>query len=76
MRHKLEMIAERPQRPPLSAVQAADLEDELSDWMDDHDVSGGWELAPVFVAGGLRVGDLEAVREATRGTSLEGACAG
>jgi signal transduction histidine kinase len=49
----------------LSAVAASDLEDELSDWLDDHEVAGSWDLAPVFVAGGLGVADLERVRAAT-----------
>jgi signal transduction histidine kinase len=48
----------------LSAVAASDLEDELADWLDDHEVAGGWDLAPVFVAGGLGVADLERVRSA------------
>ncbi|HEY1968581.1 MAG TPA: ATP-binding protein, partial [Pseudonocardia sp.] len=48
----------------LSAVAASDLEDELADWLDDHEVAGGWDLAPVFVAGGLGVADLERVRAA------------
>ena len=73
VRAQEEFVARVRSAPPLSAVQAADLEDELSDWMDEHDVPGGWELAPVFVAGGLGIGDLEAVRETTRGASLEGA---
>ena len=51
--------------PELSAVAASDLEDELSDWLDDHEVAGSWDLAPVFVAGGLGVADLERVRAAT-----------
>jgi signal transduction histidine kinase len=59
--------------PALTALQAGDLEDELADWLDDHDVTGGWELAPVFVAGGLRVADLEEVAETAPPESLEGA---
>jgi signal transduction histidine kinase len=38
--------------PDLSAVEEAEREDELSDWLDAHGVSGGWELAPIFAAGG------------------------
>ncbi|HZZ52178.1 MAG TPA: ATP-binding protein [Pseudonocardia sp.] len=63
--------------PELSAVAASDLEDELSDWFDDNSVAGGWDLAPIFVSGGLRVEDLERVRQATQecdtGASLDGA---
>lgn len=63
--------------PELSAVAASDLEDELADWLDDEDVTGSWDLAPVFVAGGLRVSDLEQVRTAVKlngaDASLDGA---
>ncbi|MGH3794289.1 MAG: ATP-binding protein [Pseudonocardiaceae bacterium] len=59
--------------PKLSALQAGDLEDDLSDWLDDHQVPRGWELAPVFVAGGLRVPDLAEVAAVTEAASLEGA---
>ena len=37
----------------LSPLQVADAEDALSDWLDDHDVEGGWELAPILVAAGF-----------------------
>jgi signal transduction histidine kinase len=38
--------------PTLTAVQEAEREDELSDWLDSHGVAGSWELAPVFVGAG------------------------
>ena len=59
--------------PALSPLEASDREDEVGDWLDDHEVTGGWELAPVFVAGGLGVDDLEAVSAAADTTTLEGA---
>jgi signal transduction histidine kinase len=59
--------------PNLSPMQAADAEDELGDWLDDQGIDGGWDLAPVFVAGGLGVEDLEAVRTAADDAPLEGA---
>ena len=59
--------------PALSPMEASDLEDELGDWLDEHDVNGGWDLAPVFVAGGLRVDDMEAVLTAAGPDTLEGA---
>jgi signal transduction histidine kinase len=59
--------------PALTAMQTGDLEDELTDWLDDHGVAQGWELAPVFVAGGLRVADLEEVVQTAPAESLEGA---
>jgi signal transduction histidine kinase len=59
--------------PSLSPLEASDREDELGDWLDDHEIRGGWELAPIFVAGGLDVGDLEAVYAASDSETLEGA---
>jgi signal transduction histidine kinase len=59
--------------PSLSPLEAADREDELGEWLDDHDIAGSWDLAPVFVAGGLGIEDLEAVYAAANETTLEGA---
>jgi signal transduction histidine kinase len=39
--------------PQLSAMDASDAEDELTDWLEDHGVNGSWELAPTLVAGGV-----------------------
>jgi signal transduction histidine kinase len=59
--------------PNLSPLEASDREDELSDWLDDEGITGGWDLAPVFVNGGLEVSDLEAVKLASQPEVLEGA---
>src|SRR3954469_12984470 len=59
--------------PNLSPLEASDREDELSDWLDDQGITGSWELAPVFVNGGLEVSDLEAVQLASEDGVLEGA---
>jgi signal transduction histidine kinase len=66
-------VAAGASAPALTALQTGDLEDELADWLDDHDVARAWELAPVFVAGGLRVADLEDVSGTAPAESLEGA---
>ena len=66
-------VAAGRRAPALTAMQTGDLEDELTDWLDDHGVAQGWELAPVFVAGGLRVADLEEVVQTAPAESLEGA---
>ncbi|MGM1058722.1 ATP-binding protein [Saccharothrix sp. Mg75] len=39
----------------LGPMEAADLEDEVADWLADRGIAGGWDLAPVLVAGGLDV---------------------
>ena len=59
--------------PNLSPLEASDREDELGDWLEDKGIAGGWDLAPVFVAGGLGVDDLEAVETAAGEAPLEGA---
>jgi len=47
----------------LSPLQASDLEDELGDWLEDHEVAGAWDIAPTFVAVGLDVDWLDRVAE-------------
>ncbi|MGH3397040.1 MAG: sensor histidine kinase, partial [Streptosporangiaceae bacterium] len=37
----------------LGPLEASDAEDATADWLDDHGVARGWELAPVFVQGGM-----------------------
>ena len=59
--------------PELSPLETSDREDELGDWLDDHGIGGGWDLAPVFVAGGLGVEDMDAVATAADEETLEGA---
>ena len=59
--------------PTLTPMQASDAEDELGDWFDAHDIAGGWDLAPVFVFGGLGVEDMEAVLTSAGEETLEGA---
>ena len=39
--------------PKLSALETSDAEDELSDWLEDHGIRDGWQLAPTFVQAGL-----------------------
>ncbi|WP_248960214.1 ATP-binding protein [Sphaerisporangium perillae] len=58
---------------PLSALATADAEDELSEWLDDHDVAGGWELASTLVTGGIDVRWLEQITGAVGGENLEAA---
>ncbi|HEY3869549.1 MAG TPA: ATP-binding protein [Actinocrinis sp.] len=58
---------------PLGPLEAADREDALTDWLDEHGVSGGWQLAPAFVQAGLDVPWLEQVAAAVDESVLEGA---
>ncbi|MFW3465164.1 ATP-binding protein [Streptomyces microflavus] len=57
-----ERTAERvAEAPVLSPLEAADREDEISDWLEDHGVSEGWRIAPTFVQAGLDTQWLEQV---------------
>ncbi len=59
----------------LTAIETADLEDAVGEWLEDHGVDGGWDIAPTFVEGGIDTGWLERIAAATEelgaSTSLE-----
>ena len=59
--------------PVLSPLEASDREDELGDWLDDHGITEGWRIAPVFVQAGLDVDWLEQVAAAVDEGMLPGA---
>ncbi len=59
-------------RRHLTAVEEADLEDELAERMQELGVTAAYELAPVFVAAGLGVDWLEDVAGSLRGPALDG----
>ncbi|MGW0664496.1 ATP-binding protein [Streptodolium elevatio] len=58
---------------PLSPIEASDREDALTDWLDDHGIAEGWNIAPTFVQAGLDVDWLENVAAAVDEQILEGA---
>jgi len=55
-----------------SPLEVSDLEDQLGDWMEDHGITGSWELAPSFVAADLGVPWLDMVASCVEGEVLEG----
>ena len=59
--------------PTLTPMEAADREDALGEWFDDHSVGGGWDLAPTFVQAGLTVDWLADVEAVVDDSVLEGA---
>jgi signal transduction histidine kinase len=66
----VELVAKAPALTPL---EASDREDAITDWFDDHDVAGGWDLAPVFVQAGLDVAWLDHVAAAVDENTLDSA---
>ncbi len=66
----VEHVAKAPQLDPLTA---SDREDEMSDWFDAHDIGGGYDIAPTFVAAGLDLAWLDRVAAKVDGRTLESA---
>ncbi|OZF50889.1 histidine kinase [Rhodococcus sp. 14-2470-1b] len=67
----VELVAKAPK---LSPLEASDAEDELGDWLDDHGIAGGWDLAPTFVQAGLDIAWLDKVAATVdESKTLEGA---
>ena len=59
--------------PKLTAIEESEREDDLSAWLDAHGVTGGWELAPVFVGAGTTPEFLDKVAEGAPADLLDGA---
>ena len=59
-------LATAPERGPL---ETADLEDALTDWLDDHGVGNSWEIAPALVAASIGTDELDKVAGAVAETS-------
>jgi signal transduction histidine kinase len=67
-----ESVIERAAKAPkLTAIEASDREDEVSDWLDEHGVTGGWDLAPVFVQGGIDLGCLGDIADSVEPALLD-----
>jgi signal transduction histidine kinase len=59
----------------MSSMEASDCEDAVGEWLEDHGISGGWDMAATFVEGGIDASWLErisaTVDELDASTSLE-----
>src|SRR5689334_13608578 len=57
LRHLVDLQEEAVKRvasaPTLTPMQTSDAEDSLADWLDEHDITGAWDIAPTLVAGGV-----------------------
>ena len=62
-----------PKAPALDPIETSDREDAVSDWLDGHGVTDGWDLAPVFVQAGLDTNWLDHVAATVDVAYLEGA---
>jgi signal transduction histidine kinase len=59
--------------PTFSAIETADREDELSDWLADHGIEPAHQVAPTFVQAGIDGDWLDLVANAAPPESLAGA---
>jgi signal transduction histidine kinase len=66
-----EFVARVAKAPALTALETSDREDAITDWLDDHDVARGWEMAPVLTAAGITVDDLDLLAASTEPEFLE-----
>ncbi len=53
LRLQSKAAAQVTRAPELTALMASDREDEIADWLAEHGVPDGWDLAPSFVQAGL-----------------------
>ncbi len=52
--------------PALGPLETSDREDEISDWLDDHNVADGWQMASSFVQAGVDTDWLDEAAQALR----------
>jgi signal transduction histidine kinase len=50
--------------PTLGPLETSDLEDKVTDWLDEHDVANSWQLAPAFVQAGIGTDKLDRIAAA------------
>lgn len=62
-----EMMNGPAQPAYLDALERSDLEDELADWLEDHGVEDGFELASTLVSAGLDTGRLDELAVGPKG---------
>lgn len=55
---------------PLSLIEKSALEDELSDWLDAHEVTDGYEMTEVFADFRVSVNDLDNLKAILRAEDL------
>jgi signal transduction histidine kinase len=57
----LTALAQRDERPQLDPLAQSDLEDALTEWLEDHDVEEAWRLAAPLANAGIGPDRLDAI---------------
>jgi signal transduction histidine kinase len=68
-----EAVRAVPKAPELTPLQESAREDALNDWLDEHEVPNGWELAPIFVGAGTTPEFLDELADQAPPAMFEGA---
>jgi signal transduction histidine kinase len=68
-----EAVEAVPEAPKLTPIQESEREDALNEWLDEHEVPNGWELAPIFVGAGTTPEFLDKLADQAPPAMLEGA---
>jgi signal transduction histidine kinase len=71
MRLQSEAVEKVAKAKDMTSLEAADREDELSDWFDQHEVRRGYEMAATFAQAGVEVGWLDQLAATVRDGMLE-----
>jgi signal transduction histidine kinase len=66
-----EAVERLAKAPSLSAIEAGDAEDALTDWMDERGMQATWELAPIMVTAGVTPEWLDRVAQTLAPEHLE-----
>jgi signal transduction histidine kinase len=69
-REALSAIAEREGKPALDPMAQSDLEDALTEWLEDHGIEEAWRLAPTLASAGLGPERLDAIAERIGGGDM------
>jgi signal transduction histidine kinase len=64
-------IARIATAPKLGVVETSEREDEFADWLEEHDIARGWEMAATFVSAGLDLAWADDVAARTDVDNLE-----
>lgn len=73
LQERVAELAKGPTAESLGPLEAADREDAVADWLDDHGVSDGPRLAPAFVQAGADTGWLDGIADTVGDPAVEGA---
>ena len=71
----LETSAARPPAPPRNALDAADAEERLAEWLSGRGVADAWALAPILAGAGIAAADLEPLARAGGAADFAGSAA-